>query len=398
MKNRILKYIDPAEPGLEIGGGFYPKVFKKDGVNLEILNLLTRDELVAQITEKKRKLNLTGGVFDDLSLVEEVDHVWKGESYAELTGKPNHYHWIIASHVIEHVPDLIGFINDCASVLNKEKGVLSLAIPDKRFLFDRFRALSGIGFVIDSHLNACKTSTLGSVIEADLYSVLHNGSSVWRGDLADEQKTFELRTHFDKPKMEGFVSYMQEQVRTCYVDRHRWCFTPTSFRLLIEDLYQLGFIELREIDFQHTVGCEFFMTLGFNGEGFNTPRLDALKAIEKEQADFSLQDYFPGVKRLVDQVNEKCIESVSIYGAGVIGDSVINYISSNTNIKISKVFDRDKTGNLYGYTIEPTEAISNLPDGHCILIASQSFKEQILQFFASHYEEKNFDLMCFHEE
>ena len=71
------------------------------------------------------------------------------------------YDWIVASHLVEHTPDLIGFLNDCDSLL-KENGVLSLAIPDQRYCFDYFRPLTGIGHVIDAAQNPRKRRSPGS--------------------------------------------------------------------------------------------------------------------------------------------------------------------------------------------------------------------------------------------
>ena len=40
-----------------------------------------------------------------LERIEEVDYVWRGESYLELIGKPAHYDWITASpHLISTPP------------------------------------------------------------------------------------------------------------------------------------------------------------------------------------------------------------------------------------------------------------------------------------------------------
>ena len=48
------------------------------------------------------------------------------------------FDFIIANHVLEHIPNLIAFFLDIAEVL-KPNGKICLAIPDKRFCFDRFR-------------------------------------------------------------------------------------------------------------------------------------------------------------------------------------------------------------------------------------------------------------------
>lgn len=61
----------------------------------------------------------------NLNNIEEVDFVWRDENYSELTGKSKYYDWIIASHVIEHTPDLIGFLNDCDAILKDEGVILS---------------------------------------------------------------------------------------------------------------------------------------------------------------------------------------------------------------------------------------------------------------------------------
>ena len=67
-----------------------------------------------------------------------------------------------------------------------------------------------------------------------------------------------------------------------YLDIHAWCFTPHSFRLLMQDLFALGLIQLREVAFYPTAGCEFYMTLGRKGKGSSTSRMELLDIIETE--------------------------------------------------------------------------------------------------------------------
>ncbi len=100
----------------------------------------------------------------NINNIEEVDFVWQKESYADLTGKTKFYDWIIASHVIEHTPCLISFLNNCDAIL-KDDGVISLAIPDKRYCFDHFRPITGISKIIDSYFQKSNTHTPGTVAE-----------------------------------------------------------------------------------------------------------------------------------------------------------------------------------------------------------------------------------------
>jgi predicted SAM-dependent methyltransferase len=57
---------------------------------------------------------------------------------------------VIASHVIEHFPDLLGFFLAAERML-KPDGILSLVVPDKRFCFDYFQSVSLTGDVHDAH-------------------------------------------------------------------------------------------------------------------------------------------------------------------------------------------------------------------------------------------------------
>src|ERR1700743_1724309 len=69
----------------------------------------------------------------DIDALVEVDAVWGKESLSEaLGGKGVDY--VIASHVLDHVPDLVGWLAETSAIL-KANGQLRLAVPDKRFTF-----------------------------------------------------------------------------------------------------------------------------------------------------------------------------------------------------------------------------------------------------------------------
>ena len=64
--------------------------------------------------------------------------------------------FVIACHLIEHVPDPIHFVNECWRVL-REGGLLFLAAPDRRFSTDRARPVTLLEHLIDDHRRAERT-------------------------------------------------------------------------------------------------------------------------------------------------------------------------------------------------------------------------------------------------
>jgi len=54
--------------------------------------------------------------------------------------------------------------------------------------------------------------------------------------------------------------------------------------LIVQDLYDLGLTQLREIEYHETHGSEFYVTLGRHGNGAQIPRLEVLERIEAESA------------------------------------------------------------------------------------------------------------------
>jgi predicted SAM-dependent methyltransferase len=261
---KLLKYVSKDGRGLEIGPSFSPISPKKDGYDVQIIDHMSCDQLKEKY--KDHHVNLEN--------IEEVDFVWHGESYADLTGKSSYYDWIIASHVIEHAPDLISFLNDCASIL-KDDGVLSLAIPDKRYCFDHYRSISGLSQIIDRHYEKKIAHTPGSVADYFLNVVTKGGCIAW-----DVNATGEYRlNHSIEDALQAMSLVLKEGSN---LDIHAWCFTPYSFRLIIHDLFCLGLIPFKEVEFFPSEGCEFHVALSRVGNGLQEARLDVLKMIESE--------------------------------------------------------------------------------------------------------------------
>ncbi|KOP23739.1 hypothetical protein AMR41_24740 [Hapalosiphon sp. MRB220] len=266
-KKKILRHIDKDGYGIEIGPSHNPIAPKNDGYRVHVIDHMSREQLIVKYRDHGVNLNK----------IEEVDFVWQGESYSELTGKTKHYDWIIASHVIEHTPDLIGFLNDCDAIL-KNDGVISLVVPDKRYCFDHYRPITGISKIIDSHFQQSTNHTPGTVAEYFLNVVSQSGKIAWDSSTTGEYNF----VHSIENALQGMKSVVNENA---YLDVHAWCFVPHSFRLIIHDLFCLGFIYFKEVDFYPTDGCEFYITLGRRGQGVNKSRIEMLEIIESEIKD-----------------------------------------------------------------------------------------------------------------
>ncbi len=260
----ILQQIDRRGAGLEIGAGYNPVAPKCDGYKVHILDHLNRE----QLREKFRNEPVNP------DRIEEVDFIWSGESYRELTRQSEYYDWIIASHVIEHVPDLVGFLNECDSIL-KPGGVLSLAIPDARFCFDHFRMISGLSQAVNAHILQAKTHLPGTAVDHVLNYATLDGNIAW-----DDQTRGDFKFHHSAGEAREYIDRIMNE--NAYFDFHAWCFTPHSFRLMVSDLYDLGLIRLREVSFPPGLGCEFYAVLSRHGSGSGLNRANIIRRIRQE--------------------------------------------------------------------------------------------------------------------
>lgn len=260
----ILDLIQQDGYGIEIGPSHSAIAPKRQGFNVEIIDHIDKEGLI----EKYKDHNV------DTSSIEEVDHIWKGEPYSELVKKRHSYDWIIASHVIEHTPNLIRFLNDCSDLLN-DNGTLVLAVPDKRYCFDHFRPITSLSSVIDGHFENRTNHTPGSTAEYYLNVISKGGKIAW-------DSTENGQTEFIHSPQEAKKKMIESWKTQHYTDLHAWCFTPSSFRLLISDLNTLGLINLKESQFYDTIGCEFIISLSRKESANKKSRLDLLTDQAKE--------------------------------------------------------------------------------------------------------------------
>ncbi len=234
--------------GLEIGPSYSPLAAGHPGLNVRVMDHLDQQGLIEKY----------GSLGQDTSVILPVDYVWDGHAYIDMVGEER-FDWILASHVIEHMPDIVGFINECAEIL-RPGGVISLVVPDKRFTFDHLRMTSSLAGVIDAALTRRRIASAGTVVEA-LFHQSAQDSSI-SGEPTDFKHAADLMRY-----------WLERPAPDHYVDVHMWAFTASSFRLLIEELWMLGLIKVRETRFAAPDGVEFFVQLSAEGAGPDVSRL-----------------------------------------------------------------------------------------------------------------------------
>jgi predicted SAM-dependent methyltransferase len=247
----IRRHITRDKKILEIGPLLRPMAAKRDCYNVYIVDKLDRDGLMRHY----RHLG------SDVHLIEEVDFVW--EDGTLLDSIPNEHHStfdvVFLSHVLEHVPDPLGFLKSCHSLL-KPGGVISIALPDKRYCFDLFRPLSTTADWLEASRNRDAVHTRKTLFETSITAVAKRGMISWpdKDAIIAEQMTFVTMS-----LGEAFRTYYRKGQSNAYIDCHAWVFTPASFALIAHECYALGVCGLSLESVTTTQNGEFFAHLQF---------------------------------------------------------------------------------------------------------------------------------------
>jgi SAM-dependent methyltransferase len=228
---------------LEIGPSYNPLLPKRNGYRVESVDYCDAPALRAKYAPNPDV---------DTSRIEDVDHVWRGEPLSTLVGV-GRFDVVVASHVIEHTPDMLGFLHECEKTL-APGGRLVLVVPDRRRCFDFFRPASTTGSVLQAHLERRTRHTPGTA-----FDFIANFSE-FDGQLGTGAATAEHFTlaHSLAAAHAAFETFA---VEGDYQDCHAWVFTPSSFRLILSDLATIGALELREEGFWTTPIFEFVTIL-----------------------------------------------------------------------------------------------------------------------------------------
>ncbi|MHB8872544.1 MAG: methyltransferase domain-containing protein [Myxococcaceae bacterium] len=250
-RDKLLRHIDLAKhKGLEIGALDKPLI-TPDAGDVRYVDYATTEQL---------RQNHANTPSVDTSKIVPVHYVWGEKSLAEAVGAER-FDFVVASHVIEHVPDIVTWLHELAEIL-KPGGVVSLIVPDKRFIFDRLRRTTGLSELMEAHLSRRRKPSLGQVFDYYARHARVDAGKAWAG-LDDAEVE---RVHDEAFALEicrGAVASGR------YVDAHCWVFTPYSFVELLRALAELELLPFRVAGFSTTAPGEidFFVTLSRLSDG-----------------------------------------------------------------------------------------------------------------------------------
>ncbi|MDZ4369949.1 MAG: methyltransferase domain-containing protein [Phenylobacterium sp.] len=202
----ILDLIDPArQRGLEIGALDRPVVSRAMG-DIGYVDRTSRAELLKWYADPAHAIDRAGLV--------DVDYVWGDETLLEAVGGQRTFDYVIASHVIEHVPDMYGWLVEIAAVL-RDGGLGLFMVPDKRFTFDWPRPISTRGEFVDAHVRGLRRPDTRQIF---------NHAFETRPDGTPDRDDAAWTTH-----AQGCVALCrQAHADQSYIDAHCWVFTPRS--------------------------------------------------------------------------------------------------------------------------------------------------------------------------
>ncbi len=226
-------------PGLEIAPLFRPTLERNR------YDIYYCDCCPAEESRKKHK------GYDHEDIV-DIDFIWTpGTRLCDAAPKGIKFNYVIASHVIEHVPDPVGFILDIFEAM-RGGGILSLAVPDKRKCYDYFRRETDVAQLVHNFMNKITIPSTEQIFDFLTNNIDTSYNQPWlTGEKFEECK----RCYTD----EQALSFCRHVLLTGqYLDVHCSVFTPDGFFKNFSKIIELGIISNAKIHEPYSGDGEFF--------------------------------------------------------------------------------------------------------------------------------------------
>lgn len=165
--------------------------------------------------------------------VMQTDFTWTpGKKLTECTNQT--YDFVVSSHVVEHVPDLLGHMIEISDVLT-EKGKYVIVLPNADGTGEFFRRKSNDADVVEHFFRGGWSTSPGQN-----WDYLMNIFKYKETAIRDRSFSEFERHHTDAEAIQDAFRCLTE-----YVDVHCWVFSPRTFLELVERLHDLRLFPFR---------------------------------------------------------------------------------------------------------------------------------------------------------
>jgi len=254
-QSELLRHAPQSGPCLEIAP-FHRPALRKGAFDVDYVDYTTTEDL-------RRKA--PAGVSPDS--VCEVDFIWQpGRRLRDCVPDGKQYDFACASHVMEHVPNVLDWVQQILDVL-KPGAVLQLALPEKDGCFDVFRRTTDFSEMLQTWVLETHTPTAGQI-----YDFLSHNVAV-PPDEPGAPAT--ARPFGPAPAIEKYTRYYSDDAafhfamkhfeEDTYMDTHCSVFTPESLVSAFSTAQRLGILNI-EIAAPISGWREFFVAFRKLGE------------------------------------------------------------------------------------------------------------------------------------
>jgi len=169
----IALHADPLSSKIVEIGALDAPTFDPHGYDLTIIDYTTKEGLIRDNPRNPR--------YTDKSLF-HVDYAIADSNYISI-GRT--YDIAIANHVIEHIPDVLGWLGSIRSILTTG-AMLFLSVPDRRYTFDYLRSETRFSTLFEAYAERQSKPRWNQIFDHFYYFRPINARMAWSGEGFEE--------------------------------------------------------------------------------------------------------------------------------------------------------------------------------------------------------------------
>lgn len=209
---RIISGIDLGATGIEYGPLNRPIVERTVLPGIRYVDHKTQEQLQVHYANDPRV---------DVALIPIIDIVTSGRPITEFVDDES-IDFVIASHVMEHVPDFIGWLETNLRIL-RPGGRIALAFPDRRYCFDLAKQATSLHEVVAAYLEKRTRPNFTQICDHLMNCRKVTPAEVWSGVL-DAKNAAPVRG------LPNALSHLRNLVeKDVYYDVHCWKLSDSEF-------------------------------------------------------------------------------------------------------------------------------------------------------------------------